>query len=41
MTVNEIVIPLIAFAMAGGGILYVRWLSSRLHRDVLKTPPAE
>ena len=41
MTVNEIVIPLIALAMAGAGILYVRWLSHRLHRDDPKTPPAE
>lgn len=41
MTANEIIIPLMALAMAGAGILCVRWLNYRLDRDEPKTPPAE
>ena len=41
MTANEIIIPLMALAMAGAGILCVCWLNYRLHRDEPKTLPAE
>ena len=41
MTTVEIVIPLIALALGGCGILAARFSAYRLHRDDPKRPPAE
>ena len=36
MTAFEIAVPLIALAVAGGGIVYLRWLEHRLPRQLAR-----
>ena len=43
MTAFEIAVPLIALAVAGGGLAYLRWLERRLPRQLARSRkhPAE